>query len=89
MKKRCKLTKELFDLLGEMCDEITPYYLSNFRKKYSKRKTIETREINIIILKLFIASYIKNEDPGIATAVMNKYRAKLILYTSGIHTNNK
>jgi len=89
MTKCCKLTKELFDLLSEICDEITPYYRSYFRKQYSKRKTIKIEEINRIVFKLFMASSIKNEDPKIAAAVINKYHPKLILYTSSIHTNNK
>ena len=88
-KKHCKLTKELFDLLDEMCGEITPYYQSWFRKRYSKRKTIELKEINRVVLKLFIAASIKSEDPRLAAAVMDKYHPKLVLYTSSIHTNNK
>ena len=89
INKRCKLTKELFGLLDEMCGEITPYHQSWFRKKYSKRKTIELEEINRTVFKLFMAAAVKNEDPRLAASVMDKYHPKLVLYTSNIHTNNK
>ena len=88
-KKRCKLTKELFDLLSEMCSEITPYYRSWFRNRYSKRKTIELKKIDKIIFDVYMAAAIKSENPEEAYTVLDKYYPKLVLYTSSIHTNNK
>lgn len=89
MKKRCKLTKELFNLLSEMCNEITLYYQSGFRKQYSKRKTIKLEKINEIVFEVYWAAAIKSEKPEEAATVMDKYYPRLVLYTSSIHTNNK
>lgn len=88
-KKRCKLTKELFDLLNEMCSVITPYYQSDFCKHYSKRKTIELEKIQDVLVKLCSALSLRCENPDEPIITINYYFPKLILYISSIHTNNK